>query len=89
MAQTRRENDRCQYRAGTPDSDLVGPIQKVRRLFPSKRIVAVFPPGRHSAALKRITAYTFLGRDVLLRSVFPNEVIKPDGFVLRRPTSWR
>ncbi len=71
------------------DSDLVSPVKKVRRLFPHKRVVVVFPPGRNSVALRRTTAYTFLGRDVLLKSVFPNEVIKPDGFILRRPASWR
>lgn len=70
------------------DSDLVGPIQKVKLLFPHKRVVVVFPPDRHSAALKRITTYTFLGRNVLLRSVFPDEVVKPNGFILHRPARW-
>jgi uncharacterized LabA/DUF88 family protein len=70
------------------DSDLVGPIKKVKLLFPHKHVVVVFPPGRHSAALKRITAHTFLGRNVLLKSVFPDEVVKPDGFILHRPVRW-
>jgi hypothetical protein len=29
------------------DSDLVGPIQKVRHLFPEKRMIVVFPPAQH------------------------------------------
>lgn len=71
------------------DSDLVSPIRKVQTLFPHKRIVVVFPPGRHSATLQAVAAHTFLGRDVLSKSVFPDEVIKPDGFILRRPDTWR
>jgi len=72
------------------DSDLVGPTRKVQTLFPHKRVVVVFPPGRHSAALKRTaTAYTFLGRNILSKSLFPDEVVKPNGFILRRPTNWR
>lgn len=71
------------------DSDLVSPIRKVQALFPHKCIVVVFPPGRHSATLQAVTAHTFLGRDVLSKSVFPDEVIKPDGFILRRPDTWR
>jgi len=32
------------------DSDLVGPIETVRRLFPTKRMVVAFPPKRTSFA---------------------------------------
>lgn len=72
------------------DSDLVGPVEMVRRFFDSKRIIAVFPPGRSSFALKRAAnAVTYLGRSTLLQSVFPNTVTKPDGTVLRRPAKWR
>ncbi len=72
------------------DSDLVGPVGKVRILFPQKRIVVVFPPARQSAALKRVAnAYTYLGANVLSNCVFPDKVVKPDGFVLTRPSSWR
>jgi uncharacterized LabA/DUF88 family protein len=72
------------------DGDLVGPVKKVNRMFPRKRVVVVFPPGRYSNALKHTaTAYTHLNRDILARSVFPDRVIKPDGFVLSRPTQWR
>lgn len=72
------------------DSDLVAPIQTVQRLFDQKRIVVAFPPGRSSNALKQAAyAYTFVGRNVLSRSVFPDQVTKPDGFVLQRPATWR
>jgi len=72
------------------DSDLVGPIETVKHLFPKKRIVVAFPPGRSSAALKRAaTAYTNVSRSVLSKSVFPDQVTKPDGYVLHRPKEWR
>jgi uncharacterized LabA/DUF88 family protein len=72
------------------DSDLVGPVQAVQRLFSRKRIVVAFPPGRHSNALKRAAnAYTHIGRNVLSQSVFPDQITKPDGFVLQRPAQWR
>jgi uncharacterized LabA/DUF88 family protein len=72
------------------DSDLVGPIQKVRHLFPEKRMIVVFPPARHSNALRNIAhACLHLDRATLIKSVFPHRVAKPDGFVLHRPSKWR
>ncbi len=72
------------------DSDLVGPIRSVKRLFTAKRVVVVFPPARKSEALMREAhAFTHLGPDKLSRGVFPNEIVKPDGFILRRPIEWR
>jgi uncharacterized LabA/DUF88 family protein len=72
------------------DSDLVGPVQRVRSLFPQKQVVAVFPPARYSNALKSVVAGTLhLGRVILAKSMFPDEIVKPNGFVLRRPAEWR
>ena len=72
------------------DSDLVGPLKKIKSLFPHNRAVMVFPPGRQSHALKTTaTAYTYLGRTVLAKSVFPDQVIKSDGFALQCPASWQ
>lgn len=72
------------------DGDLVGPIKKVKQLFPHKRVIVVFPPKRYSNALKNTgDACLHLDRVVLAKSVFPDQVIKADGFVLRRPSNWR
>jgi uncharacterized LabA/DUF88 family protein len=72
------------------DGDLVGPVTKVKQLFPGKRIVVVFPPERHSIQLKKIAdACLHVSRAVLAKSTFPERVKKADGFVLRRPKSWR
>jgi hypothetical protein len=59
-------------------------------LFPEKRVIVAFPPARHSNALKLAANATLhLDRATLAQSVFPDQVIKPDGFVLHRPTEWR
>ena len=72
------------------DSDLVGPVRAVQRLFPQKRIVVAFPPDRFSSALKDVAGgYTFINRNILSKSVFPDQVVKADGFVLHRPKRWR
>ncbi len=72
------------------DSDLVGPVKAIRRLFPQMRVIAAFPPARFSGALKAaVHGHTFIGRNVLSKSVFPDQLTKPDGFVLHRPPTWR
>lgn len=72
------------------DSDLTTPIEKVHLLFPKKRVISVFPPNRASKELtKAATAYFHLGRGVISSSLFPEEVRKADGYVLKCPTKWR
>jgi uncharacterized LabA/DUF88 family protein len=72
------------------DSDLVPPTQAIRRRFPHKRIVACFPPGRNSVQLqKAANASLTIPVDKLDAAQFPDEVTKPDGFILRRPAHWR
>ena len=72
------------------DSDLVGPVKAVRRLFPQKRVVVAFPPERSSKALKQTAnAQIYIGRDVLAQSLLPEQVAKPDGYILRRPVEWQ
>lgn len=71
------------------DSDLFAPIKTVHRLFNDKRIVVAFPPARHSFALKEIASASFtIGRKKLADSLFPDEVIKSNGYLLKRPTMW-
>lgn len=71
------------------DSDLVGVVKLLRRLFPQKRIIVVFPPGRYSDALKdNAHACLHITRNMLSRSLFPDEVVKATGIVLRRPAEW-
>ena len=72
------------------DSDLVGPVQAVQRLFPHKRVIVAFPPDRNSNALMRAaTGYLRVGRDVLAKSVFPDQIRTSSGFLIQRPVEWQ
>lgn len=72
------------------DSDLTAPVLSIKNLFPHKRVIVAFPPQRHSAQLQRL-AHGFLqiGRANLAKSVFPDQVQKAGGFILRRPKEWQ
>ena len=71
------------------DSDLVGPIQSVKRFFPDKRVVVAFTPQTFSSELtKHAHAYFTIGRANLAKSIFPIEVQKGDGYILRCPERW-
>jgi len=72
------------------DSDMVPPIKAVKELFPQKRIIAAFPPKRNSAELARVAHVSFhIGRSNIAKSLLPEEIVKPDGTILRHPDSWR
>jgi uncharacterized LabA/DUF88 family protein len=72
------------------DSDLVAPIKKVRSLFPTKRILTCFPPGRYSTDLKDATGISIkIGRAIFSRNQFPDKLQKADGYTLTRPDRWR
>ena len=72
------------------DSDLVPPMLAVRELFPQKRIVVAFPPNRYSFALDEAAhASIHIGRGNIARSLLSEEIIKPDGTILRCPPSWK
>mgnify|MGYP005853072729 CR=1 FL=1 len=71
------------------DSDLAGSVQAVRQLFPGKKVISVFPPGRFSFAFKKAsTGVLHIGHVELSKSLFPDQVAR-DGILLKRPDSWR
>lgn len=71
------------------DSDLVSPIRTVQQLFPAKRVISIFPPGRSSLALQRVARGVLrVGRAELLKSLFPDQVLK-GSIILNRPSEWR
>jgi uncharacterized LabA/DUF88 family protein len=73
----------------TGDSDLRPAVAAVKRLHPEKRVVALFPPRRSSADLKRIVdGYTSIGQDKIRRAQLPSKVITHEGVALVRPTYW-
>lgn len=71
------------------DSDLATPIRQVRERFLTKRVIVAFPPARHSSELKRhANGHLTIGEDKLRASQLPEQITKPDGFVLHRPSTW-
>jgi hypothetical protein len=64
-------------------------LGKVRELFPSKRILVAFPPGRFSQSLAQAAhGYFVIGRAKLAASQLPDRIEKEDGMILERPASW-
>lgn len=71
------------------DSDMVPAIRAVRRLRPRKRVIAVFPPRRHSDELARHADRVLrIDRTMLNRSQLPVKVVTQTGVELVRPERW-
>lgn len=72
------------------DSDIAGPVESVLSRHPEKRLVVVFPPHRASERLRHAATAAFtLSRKTLKDSQLPDQIIKPNGFVIERPNRWR
>lgn len=73
----------------TGDSDLVPPIKSIHRIYPQKRVFVAFPPNRSNISVQNeAKGSLIIGRKKLLDAQFPDQVIKPDGFILQRPAAW-
>lgn len=74
----------------TADSDLVGPVRAIRSLFPKKRVIALFPPGRYSSAIRAAVHGTIrINADSLSECLFSNEVEQENGYILKKPSLWK
>jgi uncharacterized LabA/DUF88 family protein len=72
------------------DSDLTPPVKKIKSLFPSKRIVAAFPPARNSQRLaSAVDEQLTIGRGRLAQSLLHETIKKKDGHLIRRPERWQ
>lgn len=72
------------------DSDLSAPVRTVREMFPHKRVEIIFPPNRHSKELMLLAnAHDRITEEWLKACQFPEQISKPNGFIIRRPTNWR
>lgn len=72
------------------DSDLRGPISKIRAMFPAKRVVCAFPPNRVSTELKKsANGFFVIGRAKIRRSQFPLDVVSKSGYTLTKPVEWK
>ncbi|MGI6338646.1 MAG: NYN domain-containing protein [Bacteroidales bacterium] len=71
------------------DSDLVPPIKAIHDLF-NKRVFVAFPPKRHNYSVALVAKGSMtIGRKKIVDSLFEYEVVKKDGFILRKPVEWR
>lgn len=71
------------------DSDLCPAIRAVKRLRPEKRVIAAFPPHRHSADIRAaVDGYFTIGIDKVRQSQLPTTVNTRAGIALRRPKYW-
>lgn len=73
------------------DSDISPPIEVVLSRFPKKQVVVAFPPKRRSDELRKVANNkTFwINEQHLRKSQLPDPVIKPNGYELRKPDSWK
>lgn len=72
------------------DSDLVGPIKAIRRLFKKKLVVLIFPPERYSNALAKVgTRPLHISHEILADSQFPDHVSMANGQFISRPERWK
>lgn len=72
------------------DSDLTTPVRQVRTRFPAKRVIVAQPPGRNSVQLANEATASFTISETKVRqSQLPEQITKPDGYVLVRPSTWR
>jgi len=71
------------------DSDLVPPVRAIRKRWPTKRVIAVFPPDRSSGALRAAChGHTMIGQDKLRHSLLPERVAIHPGRTVIRPADW-
>ncbi len=71
------------------DSDLVNLVYRVKELF-NKKVIIVFPPKRKPRTLREAANMIVdIDAKLLSKSLFPNEVKKQDGYVLRKPDKWK
>lgn len=72
------------------DSDLVPAIRAVREHFPQRSVIVAFPPGRYTSQLDSASSEIREVRESNLRDCQLNgEIVRPNGFVLRRPPEWQ
>ncbi|MGH3927896.1 MAG: hypothetical protein ACRDTT_34385, partial [Pseudonocardiaceae bacterium] len=71
------------------DSDLCPAVRSLKRVRPGKRVIAVFPPRRHSEELRKAADSMIKVNDVSVRnSQLPFTVVNAAGITLTRPKYW-
>ncbi len=71
------------------DSDLVPPLEIVRKNHPDKRTIVAHPPHRKSIELcESADSWFAIGRQKFKNSQLPEKVVAPHGGELVRPKDW-
>ena len=71
------------------DSDLVPPLKAVHSNFPAKSVSVFFPPNRHNNTVAAAAkGFLIIGRKRIVANQLPDDVRKPDGFILKKPAGW-
>lgn len=71
------------------DTDLVPPINAIKKHYQEKRIVIAFPPNRSTKRLKAIADASFvIGRKKLQDNQLPEQVNARSGYILKKPKEW-
>lgn len=71
------------------DSDLVPPIRFIHDMFKNKRVFVAFPPKRSNNSVSLVARGSMtLGRKLLADCQFESNVLKKDGYILKKPTEW-
>ena len=71
------------------DGDLTGPVRAIQNLFPSKKVFVMFPPKRFSHDLSKVaSAFATIGERRIAKSLFPKQIILPNGYKIDSPPRW-
>lgn len=69
------------------DSDLVNVVRRVKEF--GKKVIIIFPPKRKPRSLRESASIVIdIDSQLLSKSLLPNEVVKPDGYILKKPNAW-
>jgi uncharacterized LabA/DUF88 family protein len=72
------------------DSDLRPAVASVKRVCPEKRIIAAFPPRRHSTSLARaVDGYVSISTAKVRKAQLPTRIVTAGGVILERPDYWK
>lgn len=73
----------------TADIDFIPAIEFANKLNPEKKIKMLFPPGRYSKALRRVTDFgNEIKSNEIIEAQFP-DIIDMNGYKLRKPEKWK
>lgn len=74
------------------DSDLKPPIEIIKEINPKQKIFVFFPPNRLSNDLKNICSLSKRldsSFSVFAESVLSEQIETEDGYIIKRPDSWK